>query len=89
MVDSIVSGFLCHGRFRSDAQPRTRRSKAEEPSVTIHDPEIASAEANDVTAALVLDETNRLAGQGLADEHEFGAPLDRSIATNAPHMPAQ
>jgi hypothetical protein len=48
--------LLCHRRFRSDAEPRTRRSKAQETAVAIDDPEIAMVEACDVAAALMLGE---------------------------------
>ena len=55
MPDSIRSLFHCHRRFRSDAEPRTRRSKAQEPAVAADHAQIAAREADDVAAAVVLD----------------------------------
>src|SRR4029078_11879965 len=93
MADTIRSLFWCHRRFLRDAQPRTRRSKAQataiaregryekERAVAIDAPKIALAEARDVTAALVLGQADELAGQCLADEHVLAAPLDRPPRT--------
>src|SRR5436189_1915970 len=86
MADTIRSLFWCHRRFLRDAQPRTRRSKAQETAVAIDDPKIALAEARDVTAALVLGQADELAGQCLADEHVLAAPLDRPRRTYSSHF---
>src|SRR5262249_36529739 len=81
-----TSTWLCHCRFRSDAEPRTRRSKAQETAVAIDDPEIAMAEACDVATALMLGETYELAGECFADKDLFALPLDHSVPTHAPHL---
>jgi hypothetical protein len=80
--DTIRSPLRCHRRFRSDAKPRTRRSKAPETAVAIDDAEIAMTEACDV-AVLMLGETYELAGERLADEYFITAPLDCAIPAYA------
>ena len=83
MLDSICSMFRCHRRF---AQPRTRRSKAEETQIAADDAQIAVTEAHDMTAALELGEADELAGQGLADEHVLAPPLDGPRRAHTPHL---
>ena len=70
MPDTIPSAFQCHRLFRSDAEPRTRRSKAQETAVAIDPSEIAMTEARNVHAALVLGQAYALACQHFADEQE-------------------
>src|SRR5438552_3562078 len=88
MVDSIHSLFSCHRRFLRDAEPRTRRSKAQETAVAINHPEIAMAEAHDDAAALVHGEADEFACERLADENTLtGKPTSsktRSIARRTP-----
>src|ERR1700751_2465928 len=86
MPDTIPSAFRCHRRFRSDAEPRTRRSKAQETAVPIDHPEIAMTEAGDVPAALVLGQAYELACQRFADEPLLTAPLDRTIPMHAANL---
>src|SRR5919204_3180266 len=76
MVDSIRSLFSCHRRFVRDAEPRTRRSEAQETPVAIDDPEVVLAEADDGGAAVVLGQADELACERLADENALAAPLD-------------
>jgi hypothetical protein len=82
MPDIIASPLRCHRRFRSDAEPRTRRNKAQETAVAIDDTEIAMTAACNV-AVLVFGETYELAGEGLADEYFVTEPLDRAIPAYA------
>ena len=86
MPDTIRSLLRCQRRFRSGAQPRTRRSKAQETALAIDDPEVTPAEARDVAASLVLGKADELAGQCLADEHVLALPLDRSRRTHTSHL---
>ena len=58
MPDTIRSLFRCHRCFLRDAQPRARRSKAQEAAVVIDDPQIAIAEAYDMAAILVFGEAD-------------------------------
>ena len=83
MPDSIRSLFHCHRRFRSDAEPRTRRSKAQEAAVSADHPEIAVGEADDMAATVVLGEADQLACEGLADEEFLAAPSDLPARTHA------
>jgi hypothetical protein len=76
MADTIRSLFWCHQPFparraAAHAAEQARRKRR----VAIDDPKIALAEARDVTAALVLGQADKLAGQCLADEHVLAAPL--------------
>src|SRR5215467_10001092 len=85
MPDTIPSPLRCHRRFRSDAEPRTRRSKAQETAVAIEDTEIAMTEASDV-AVFMLGRTYELAGERLADKYFVTAPLDRAIPAYASNL---
>jgi hypothetical protein len=76
MPDSIRSLFHCHRRFRSGAEPRTRRSKAQEAPVAPDHPEIAVGEADDMAAAVVFGEADQLTREGLADDDLLAAPSD-------------
>jgi hypothetical protein len=62
MPDSIRSLFCCLRRFLRDAEPRTRRSKAQETAVPIDQPEVAAAEAHDVAAGVMFGEGAGLIG---------------------------
>jgi hypothetical protein len=73
-------------RFRSDAEPRSRRAKAQETAVAIDDPEIAMAETRDMATTLMLGETYALAGQCLADENLFAPPLHHPVPAHASHL---
>ena len=75
MPDSIRSLFLCHRGFLCGAEPRSRRSKAQETAVAVDDTEIAAAEARDGATVVVLGEADELAGQRLADEHLAAVPF--------------
>src|SRR5215510_12416803 len=76
MPDTIPSPLRCHRRFRSDAEPRTRRSKAQEAAVAADHAQIAAREADDMAAAVVLGDADQFARERLADEELFAAPLD-------------
>src|SRR5262245_27990215 len=86
MPDTIPSAFRCRRRFRSDAEPGTRRSKAQETAVAIDHPEIAMPEARDAPTALLLGQAYELACQRFADEHLLTAPLDRTIQVHAANL---
>lgn len=57
-----------------------------EPAGVVDLPEVAGHEAHEMAAALVHDEADRLAGQRLADEDVFAAPLDRAVAADTAHL---
>ena len=86
MADTIPSALWCHRRFRSDAEPRTRRSKAQETAVAIDHPEVAMIEARDVSAALGFGEAYELTCERLTDKHLFATPLDHAIAAHAANL---
>ena len=72
--------------FRRGAEPRTGRSETAEQAAAIDDPEVASAEADDVVAGLEFGEPDQFAGQRLADEDELAAPFDLSARAHPPHL---
>src|SRR5512146_2225566 len=82
MPDNIRSLLCCLRRFLCDAEPRTRRSKAQEAPLAVDQPEIAAAEAYDITAGVVFAEANTLTRECLADEHVLAAPLDLAGRTH-------
>ena len=83
MPDIILSLFRCLRRFLRDAEPRTRRSKAQETALAIDHPEIAAAEAYDMAAGVVFAEADTLARECLADEDIIAAPSDLTGGTHS------
>jgi hypothetical protein len=57
-----------------------------EPAAGVDQPKVAVAEAHEMAATLVLDEAHGLAGQCLADEDVFAAPLDRAVGAHPPDL---
>ena len=77
LMPDIIRSLCCrHRRFRSGAQPRTRRSEAQETAVAPDEPEVAACEAKRRARQDRLGNADELAGQGLADEEEVAPPLD-------------
>jgi hypothetical protein len=74
--------LFCLRRFLRDAEPRTRRSKAQETALAIHHSEIAAAETYDMAAGVVFAEADTLARESLADEHVVATPFDLAGRTH-------
>lgn len=86
MPDNIRSLFSCLRRFLRDAEPRARRSKAQETPLAIDQPEIATAEAHEVAASVVLTEADELTCERLANENVLAAPFDIAGGTHPANL---
>jgi len=82
MPDIIRSSSRCLRRFLRDAEPRTRRSKAQETALAIDHLEIAAAEAYDMAAGSMHGEAETLARECLTNEHVVAMPVDLAGGTH-------
>src|SRR4051812_184089 len=82
MPDSIGSLLCCLRRFLRDAEPRTRRSKAQETAVAGDEAKGSIEEADDVAAGIVLGKADEFASERLANEHVLAAPFDDAVGTH-------
>src|ERR1700740_2563368 len=86
MPDNTHSLLWCLRRFLSDAEPRTRRSKAQETALAIDYPEIAAAEAYNVCADVAFVEADTLARECFADEDIVATPFDFTGGTHPANL---